>query len=72
MTTELILLLGLFAFIMIGGFLGNKGPKATFLDSGPRLAARIEKNIQTGIDFKNKNSVNAWNPPPGAPPDGSM
>lgn len=52
MTTELVLLLGLYAFILLGVFLGDSGPLATFKQSAPRLAARIERNVATGRGFR--------------------
>lgn len=30
-------------------------PKAAFAESAPRLAARVERNISTGIGFKDKS-----------------
>lgn len=60
MTTELMLLLGLFAFILLGSFLNGKtGVEATFKKSGPRLGARIEKHLETGVGFENQ-----WGAPP--------
>jgi hypothetical protein len=50
-TTELILILGLYAFILLGTFLGDRGPIATFKQSAPRLAAKIEKDISIGKNF---------------------
>ena len=44
MTVELVLLLGIYVFIVLGAFLGDSGPIATFMSSGPRLGARIERN----------------------------
>lgn len=52
MTTELILLLGLFAFILLGSFLNkDTGIEAVFKKSAPRLGARIEKHLETGSGF---------------------
>ena len=49
MTTEYVLLLGLFAFILGGVFLNpNSGPVATFRSSGPRLAAVVERDVSVG------------------------
>lgn len=53
MTTEFVLLLGLYAFILLGAFLGDRGPMATFRSSGPRFAAKVERNITTGRGFQN-------------------
>lgn len=63
MTTELILLIGLFAFILLGSFLNNEnGIEATFKKSAPRLGARIEKHLETGTGFPE-----AWQDPPRKP-----
>lgn len=68
MTTEYILLLALYTFLVLGAFLGDKGPLAAFKDAGPRLGARVERNIATGTQFNKspkagggKNLV--WEPP---------
>lgn len=52
MTMELVLLLGLYAFLLLGAFLGDSGPIQTFKKSGPRLGARIERNISVGDGFR--------------------
>lgn len=78
MTTEFILLVALYAFILIGVFLGEKGPIATFQISGPRLAGKIERDISNGHYAqptrdgfqKNKSGASAiiWqNPDKGGP-----
>lgn len=54
MTIEFVLLLGLYAFILLGAFLGDKGPGATFKNAGPRFAAKVERNVSTGRGFVNK------------------
>lgn len=53
MTVELVLLLGIYAFLVLGAFLGDLGPIETFKKSAPRLAARVERNISTGDGFRN-------------------
>lgn len=55
MTVELVLLLGIYAFILLGAFLGESGPIETFRKSAPRLGARIERNISTGDGFRTSN-----------------
>lgn len=60
MVTELVLLLVIFAFIIMGAFLGDLGPIETFNKSGPRLGARIERNVATGAGFYDK--VDGQNP----------
>lgn len=72
MTTELVLLLGLFAFILGGAFMGDKGPRKVFSDAAPRLAARIENQQSIGhrFNFKGSGPV-GWGKPNGAAPLGS-
>jgi hypothetical protein len=72
MTTEFVLLLGLFAFVTAGAFFGEKGPANVFKTSGPRLGARIEQNISTGRGFKVPNEGLKWFKPPGGAPDGKF
>lgn len=52
MTTELVLLLGIYGFLVLGAFLGDLGPIETFKKSAPRLGARVERNISTGDGFR--------------------
>ncbi len=64
MTTELVLLLSMFVFIVLGGFLGDGGPRNTFKQSGPRLAARLERDLATGDGFNGKGrAANEWKAP---------
>ena len=67
MTTEFVLLLGLYAFIVLGVFLGDLGPIETFKKSAPRLAARIERNISVGDGFRQSrdNAGVLWEEPQG-------
>lgn len=51
MAAEYVLLLGIYGFILLGAFVGDKGPGATFLNAAPRLGARMERNIATGRGF---------------------
>jgi hypothetical protein len=53
-STEFVLLLGLYAFILLGAFLGERGPIKTFEGSAPRLAAKIERDISVGKKFTNR------------------
>lgn len=69
MFVEYILLLGLFAFIFMGAFTGEKGPMSVFKNSAPRLGARVEKQLATGQAFNFPR--NDWQVPPGAPPSGA-
>lgn len=52
MTTELVILLSLFVFVLLGAFLGPQGPKATFEKAGPYLGARLERQLETGSGFR--------------------
>lgn len=70
MTTELVLLVAIFAFITGPVFFGDKGPIQVFGRSGPRLAARLEQHVATGREFKTKGTLNEWNKPDGNPPTG--
>lgn len=64
MTTELVLLLSMFVFLVLGSFIGEGGPQNTFKKSGPRLAARIERDLATGADFNGKGGApNEWREP---------
>jgi hypothetical protein len=72
MTTELVLLLGLFAFLIGGVFFGEKGPIQVFGTSGPRLGARIERNLTIGREFKERNAYVSWQHPDLNPPDGHL
>lgn len=60
MTTELVLIIGLYAFILMGVFFGDSGPMATFKKSAPRLAARIERNLTTGKGFSENDTSLGW------------
>ncbi len=73
MTTELVLLLAMFAFVTGPVFFGDSGPFKTFEKSGPRLAARIEQHLTIGREFKQKDgSANRWAKPPGNAPTGRL
>jgi hypothetical protein len=73
MTTELVLLLGLFAFLVGGVFFGEKGPIGVFNKSGPRLAARVEKHLTVGREFKIKGGAHhEWQKPSTNPPTGRL
>lgn len=49
MTTELVILLALCLFVIVGVF---KTPAASFERAGPHLGMRIEKNLETGVGFE--------------------
>ncbi|HMN68262.1 MAG TPA: hypothetical protein PKC28_06950 [Bdellovibrionales bacterium] len=61
MTTELVLLLGIYAFLLLGAFLGDLGPIETFKKSAPRLGARIERNISVGDGFRSSKDGSPLN-----------
>jgi hypothetical protein len=56
MTLEMILLVSMFVLFLMGALTST--PIKTYGDYGPRLGARIEKQLVTGDGFsKNGNSV---------------
>ena len=60
MTTELILLLALFVFILSGSFLNKEsGVEGIFRQAAPRLGARVERHLETGSGFDAN-----WEAPP--------
>ena len=71
MTTELVLLISIFVFLVARAFFGEHGPLKTFETSGPRLGARIERQIITGRAFKNNQGApQEWLVPSDNAPDG--
>jgi hypothetical protein len=56
MTAELVLLIALYVFILLGGFIGDNGIISTFQDSTPKFASKLERNIAIGWRFENNNS----------------
>ena len=63
MVIEYILLLTMSAILLAVAFSPNKGPVAMFKESGPILAARVEKRIVTGQGFfkrDNGGQVLSW------------
>jgi hypothetical protein len=77
MTTELVLLLCVFAFVTAGAIFGDKGPFKVLAGSSPRLGARLEQNIAIGHEFKvrdldgGQNAVR-WQAPQSNPPNGKL
>lgn len=49
MTLEYALLLSVFVVLLFGVFWN--GPRESFFTAGPRLGARVEKNLVTGGGF---------------------
>lgn len=71
MTTELVLLLSLFVFILGGVFL-NDGPTQVFQEAAPRLGGRVEQHITFGHRFNFRDGAPIqWAKPRGAAPTGS-
>lgn len=61
MTTELVLLLGLFVFLLFGIMTGEGSPEDIFSQSAPRLAARVERDLAVGSTFVPANKPpNQW------------
>ena len=50
MTTEFVLILAIYAFVLLGVF--KNGPKVTFDKSAPRLAAMVERDLAVGKEFR--------------------
>jgi len=65
MTTELVLLMFIYAFILLSVFGGDSSPFSTFDRSAPSLAARIERNVNIGHEFKKATDGSSmdWDPP---------
>ncbi|MAE72599.1 MAG: hypothetical protein CL675_00790 [Bdellovibrionaceae bacterium] len=51
-STEMVLLLLIYAMIILRVFFGPSGPIQTFAQSGPSLGARIERNVAIGYRFR--------------------
>lgn len=62
MTVEYVLLLC--AVFLIGLKFFVEAPRDAFKNSGPRLGARIEKQLQTGQGFKQDGKDAIWIPEP--------
>ena len=58
MTIEYILLLTAMLFIGLKAY--TSAPGDAFRNSGPRLAARVEKQLATGDGFEPKGSKIEW------------
>jgi hypothetical protein len=77
MTTELVLLLCVFAFVTAGAIFGEKGPFKVLESSSPRLGARLEQNIAIGHSFKvrdqngNQDALQ-WQAPQAKAPTGKL
>lgn len=60
MTTELVLLMAIAAYVLFTAVLGDSGIRGTFAESSPRLAARLERNLATGVGFRDSQGETAW------------
>jgi hypothetical protein len=49
MTVEYVLLLALFVFLVMGALTST--PQLSFENAGPKLGARVEKQLMTGDGF---------------------
>jgi hypothetical protein len=58
MTVEYVLLISLFVYLLLGAMTST--PMKTFDDYGPRLGARVEKQIITGDGFAKQNKSLQW------------
>ena len=77
MTTELVLLLCVFAFVTAGAIFGEKGPFAVLQSSSPSLGARLEQNIAIGHEFRVRSDDGSqnrtrWQAPQGPAPTGKL
>lgn len=77
MTTELVLLLCVFAFVTAGAIFGEKGPFRVLASSTPRLGARIEQNLAIGYQFKVRDEngdqgPTKWIAPQAKPSNGKL
>ena len=77
MTTELVLLLCVFAFVTAGAIFGEKGPFRVLASSSPRLGARLEQNIAIGNQFKVRGDSGTqeptqWQAPQAKAPTGQL
>ena len=52
MTLELVLLISFVGLIVVSSFTGDSGLTAQFTDSGPMLAARMERRMATARCFQ--------------------
>ncbi|QDK36202.1 hypothetical protein [Bdellovibrio sp. NC01] len=58
MTVEYVLLL--FAVFFIGLKVFISAPAKAFKESGPRMGARVEMQLETGGGFQTKGKVQQW------------
>jgi hypothetical protein len=58
MTVEYVLLLSLFVYLLLSAM--TTTPLKTFDDYGPRLGARVEKQMITGDGFTTQGKALKW------------
>ena len=58
MTVEYVLLISLFVYFLFGALTST--PMKTFGDYGPRLGARVEKQLVTGDGFAKQGQSLQW------------
>ena len=58
MTLEYVLLLSLFVLLVMGAV--TKGPMNAFENAGPKLGARVEKHLTTGVGFVSLGEGMRW------------
>lgn len=58
MTVEYVLLLVLFVYLILGALTST--PMKTYADYGPRLGARVEKQLVTGDGFAKTGRSLEW------------
>ncbi len=58
MTVEYVLLLSLFVLGVMSVMI--KGPQTAFRDYGPKLGARVEKQLITGDGFTREGKSHKW------------
>jgi len=61
MSTELTILLSLTAFILVGAFAGEDSlPRKAFVNAGPKLGTRIERQLDTAAGFQEKAALDSY------------
>jgi len=58
MTIEYVLLVALFAYFLMGALAST--PIKTYGDYGPRLGARVERQLMTGDGFVTQKKAIKW------------
>ena len=58
MTVEYVLMLAAFALLLMGSIMN--GPVTAFSNTGPKLAARIERHLVTGDGFHPGGQLVQW------------